>query len=106
MNPIVAPDVAGVYVVELLVNDGITDSAPDEVTATILAPAGATQNLAETVAGLGLLPGTENALDSKLNAEIDASERGLEKAAANKLNVFINQVEVQSNCLVCQELRA
>lgn len=38
VNPTFAPDVAGLYVVQLIVNDGKTDSDPDTATVTVTEP--------------------------------------------------------------------
>ncbi len=95
VSPTLAPDLAGVYVVELVVNDGTADSSPDSVTVTASTPAGATSDLAEALGSLEIARGTKNALIAKLNAAIDSLERGQEQAAVNQLNAFINQIRAQ-----------
>ena len=51
--------------------------------------------LIANIEDLGLPKGTKNSLISKLNNVLDSLERMNERAAANKLNAFINDVEAQ-----------
>ena len=45
---------------------------------------------------LGLPNGTQNSLNSKLQAAVAAVQRGNTNAAANQLNAFINQLQAQA----------
>jgi hypothetical protein len=66
-----------------------------DATLTVLSPADATTNLLAKVDNAGLDHGSQNALDSKLQAAIDSFSRGDTTAGANQLGAFINQVRAQ-----------
>lgn len=111
-NPTFVPDVAGEYVVQLIVNDGSADSEPDNVTITVQTPAEATQSLIDDVTALietgELTQGEGTSLLAKLNAALRRLNRssgpntltvvtqeanpGDVKAVINQLEAFINQV--------------
>jgi len=95
VNPTFVTDVAGEYVVELIVNDGTVDSDPDQVTITIQTPQEATQDVIDAVADLAagvLNAGQGNALASKLDGVIKQLNKGKTKTALNQLGAFINHV--------------
>ena len=54
-----------------------------------------TQQLIDKIVALELPAGIENSLVSKLKNAIDSIQKAQEKAAANKLEAFINEVEAQ-----------
>jgi len=54
-----------------------------------------TQQLIDKIVALELPVGIENSLVSKLENAIDSIQKAQEKAAANKLEAFINEVEAQ-----------
>ena len=60
-----------------------------------LSPEAAVDSLISDVEALGLANGIENSLISKLNAAKKSLERGKDRAAANQLTAFINEVEAQ-----------
>jgi hypothetical protein len=95
VNPTLTPDVAGVYEVELVVNDGSADSDPDEVVVTAITPQDALADLIDQIEDLDLKQGIENALVSKLDNAIQSLDRGNDEAALGQLHAFINQVNAQ-----------
>ena len=96
VNPTFAADIAGEYVLPLIVNDGLVDSAPDQVTITAQTLQEAAQDVIDQVADLvtaGVLnAGQGNALTSKLEAVIKKLNQGNTNAAQGQLGAFINQV--------------
>jgi len=62
-----------------------------------------TQQLIEKVVALDLPAGIENSLVSKLENAIDSMRKGQTKAAVNKLEAFINQVEAQRGKKITEE---
>lgn len=96
VNPTYEADMAGTYVVELIVNDGTEDSDPCSVTITVQTPQEATQDLIadvqELVASKVLNQGQGNSLIVKLENAIKKMDQGNYKAAINMLYAFINQV--------------
>lgn len=88
-----AIDVAGVYVISLMVNDGFIDSTPDNLTVTAVTPeAAATGTLKELNNLINLLdlsvfnnPNQQNALTNKINAVIDMIAQGNYQQALDKL---------------------
>ncbi len=95
VNPVFVPDLAGDYVIQLVVNDGIVNSTPDQVTITALSPQEANEAFIEHVENMGISHGIENSLTSKLESAIVSLDNGNTTAALNQLNSFINQVEAQ-----------
>ena len=91
-SPTFAPDVAGDYVVQLVVSDGTNDSDPDQVTITAQTPAEAIQDLIDQVGNLvaaDLLPdGPSTALIKILEAAMRQLDRGNNTAAAQQLHAF------------------
>ena len=55
-----------------------------------------TQNLINTVNGMNLSEGIANSLDAKLNAAIGYLNSGVNTAAKDSLNAFINEVNAQA----------
>jgi hypothetical protein len=76
-----------------------TDRAGNEktstVTYTVESAAQATQDIITYLTGQGLPKGTFQSLTSKLNAAIDALNRGNTGAGKNQLTAFINEVKAQ-----------
>jgi hypothetical protein len=64
-------------------------------TLTVLSYAQATTNLLAKVDAAGLPHGTQNSLDSKLQAAVKSFNGGNTKAGANQLGAFINEVSAQ-----------
>jgi hypothetical protein len=64
-------------------------------TLTVLSYGQATTKLMATVDAAGLAAGTQNALDSQLQAAIASFNRGSTKAGVNQLGAFINYVGAQ-----------
>jgi hypothetical protein len=65
-------------------------------TLTVLSWSVATTNLLKQVNDAGLDQGTQNSLDSKLQAAIDSFNQGNTTAAKNQLAAFLNEVSAQS----------
>ncbi len=66
----VAPTIelpVGEYIIELVVNDGIEDSEPNEVVVTVIDSIGLLDILADYIIGLDLHPGIENRLLAKID---------------------------------------
>jgi Beta-propeller repeat len=61
-----------------------------------LTPAQATQALINTLQGLGLPAGTQNALTASLQAALASIARGNNTAAINQLGAFINKVQADA----------
>jgi hypothetical protein len=70
----------------------------------VISYAQATANLQARVDSAGLDQGTQNALDSKLQAAIASFSRGDNKAAVNQLGAFINQVSALRGKKVAADL--
>jgi YVTN family beta-propeller protein len=91
--PTFVADVAGIYVVSLVVNDGIVDSEPDRVTISAVTKATAaiskTQELIDKINDLDSEvfknPNMKKALTNKLNAVIEKIENGEYEEALKKL---------------------
>jgi internalin A len=88
-------DSAGEYTVTLTVtdNDGLSDA--DTATVTVKTPEDGTADLVSEVEGLGLPADIEDGLTDKLDAAINALDKGNENAALKILVAFIKQVEAQ-----------
>ena len=96
VNPIFTANLPGDYIIELIVNDGLVDGPPDQVTLTVLSAQDALNivvtNIEELV-NLGILNnGNGNALIGKIEGAIDKMLKGNITAASNNLQSFINQV--------------
>jgi hypothetical protein len=63
---------------------------------TVISYSRATTNLQAQVDGAGLPQGTQNSLDSKLQAALASFTLGDTTAAKNELGAFINEVSAQS----------
>ena len=96
VSPTFEPDVAGDYVVQLVVNDGIVNSSPDQVTITALSPQQAIENLIALVISMNLNQGQTKSLTTKLYEAIDYLNNGDNAGAVDALNSFINSVEAQT----------
>jgi len=66
-------------------------------------PAQATEDLISDIEELNLPQGTENSLNSKLDAAIESLDAGNENAAINQLNAFINYVSAQAGKKLTEE---
>src|SRR5262249_19638132 len=71
---------------------------------TVMSYADATARLKARVDAAGLDQGTQNALDSKLQAAIDSFNRGNTSAAVGQLNAFINLVSAQRGKKIAVDL--
>ena len=96
VNPTFVPDVAGDYVVQLVVNDGTEDSPPDQVTITALSPQQVIENLIALVISMDLNKGLTKSLTTKLYEAIDYLNSGDNTGGIDALNSFINSVEAQA----------
>jgi len=94
-DPTPTADVAGDYVLELVVNDGTDDSDPDQVTLTVLSADGAVDLLTTVIDDMNIHGGTAGALTSKLNNVLKSIDRGNSTAAVNTLGAFINSCKAQ-----------
>jgi hypothetical protein len=94
LDPTFVPDVAGNYVVNLVVNNGSIDSPPSSVTITALSPQQAIENLIELVISMNLDHGLTIALTSKLKVFVYRNSSN-NMIAVLLLNSFINQVQAQ-----------
>lgn len=97
MSPTFVPDVAGDYLVQLIVNDGTVESAPDQVTIIAQTAQEATQTVIgqvfEDLVAAGVLnQGQGNALIVKLEGAIQKLNQGKVKVTINRFGAFINQV--------------
>jgi hypothetical protein len=110
VNPVFVPDIAGEYLVELIVNDGTKDSYPCQVTITVQTPQEATQDLItevqELVASGVLNQGQGNSLIVKLQNAINKMDQGNYNAAINILNAFINEVTALNNAGILSDEEA
>ncbi len=97
VTPTFVADVAGEYVVQMVVNDGTEDSAPDQVTITVQTPQEAIEEVIDQVDSLfasgTLNQGQTNSLATKLDRVIQKLDRDNVNAAINQLQAFINHVE-------------
>jgi ethanolamine utilization protein EutQ (cupin superfamily) len=102
VNPTFTADVAGTYVVSLMVNDGTVDSEPDKV--TISAVTQQTEAILKVQDGIIAIneiapeafnnPNNKKALTSKLNAVIEKLEDGEYQDALKKLeNDILNKID-------------
>jgi beta propeller repeat protein len=87
--PTFVADLAGTYDVELVVNDGLRDSDPDQATITAITPVDAVLDL---ITSVETLLGDGRGLVRKLEQTIAALERGKVNVAVNKLRDFTDQV--------------
>ena len=93
LNPTFIPDIAGIYVVSLTVNDGTVDSLPDIVTVTAVTQITQTIDVTQTTIttintidpALFNNPNNQNVLTSKLNVIITDLENGDLQDALKKL---------------------
>ena len=101
VNPTFVTDVAGEYVVQLIVHDNTAGSDPAQVTITAQTSQEATQDVIDTVADLVsadvLNAGTGDALISKLDGAVKKIDKGNTNPACNQLGAFINQVNALIN---------
>jgi hypothetical protein len=105
VNPTIELPV-GVHTIQLIVNDGLVDSVPDEVVVTVIEPVELWDLLAQDVTYLKLQHGIENSLLAKLDAAIqklDDDNDNNDLAAINSLQAFINAVEAQSGKKISEE---
>jgi hypothetical protein len=89
----------GEHVIELIVNDGIEDSEPNEVVITVIDSIDLLDMLADDVIDLNLRRGIENGLLAKIDAAIAKLEDDNPKndrAAVRMLRAFIRAVKAQS----------
>jgi surface protein len=93
----------GEHVIELIVNDSIEDSEPNEVVITVIGPIELLDILADDVIDLDLHHGIENSLLAKIDAAIAKLEDGNDKTAINSLEVFINVVKAQKGKEISEE---
>ncbi len=99
--PSFVPDVEGVYVARLVVNDGLVDSLPDEVVVTVISGEEFCENLImealEHVAGLPLASvttqGNQQALTNFLAQAIAAIQADQFDGALNKLDQAISRTD-------------
>jgi hypothetical protein len=78
VDPTFVPDVAGEYVIQLIVNDGLVDSDPDQVTITAQTPAQATEDVIDELGNLVEAdPGSP--LADKLGDVIDKLQTALDE---------------------------
>jgi hypothetical protein len=105
VDPSFSPDLAGFYEIELVVNDGLVDSAPDTVMVMAQSAEESTDEVGEEIEELvvagDLNAGQGNALVSSLDAALSSLASGDTAAAIEELNAFINKVEakIKSNKL-------
>src|SRR6185369_4972516 len=93
VSPSFVADLAGSYLLSLVVNDGFTDSAAATMTVTATGSSAAVIELTkEAIAGIGALPvkafrnpNLQNTLTNKLAAVIQMVERGEYVEALDKL---------------------
>ena len=101
VNPTFVTDVAGEYVVQLIVHDNTAGSDPDQVSITAQTCQEATEDVIDTVAdqvSAGVLnAGTGDALISKLDGAVKKLDKGNTNPACNELGAFINQVNALIN---------
>ena len=95
-SPTFVADAAGVYEVQLVVNDGISASDPSLVVVTARTEQQAVQELVEEVSLLGdagaLNRGQENSLTTKLAQVIKQLDRHRDRAGRNQVRAFIHHV--------------
>ena len=99
--PSFVPDVAGIYVVRLVVNDGFEDSEEDDVAITVISGAefceNVTMDVLEYVGGLPLASvttkGNQNSLTNFLSQVIVAIQAGDLEEALSKLDKAISRTD-------------
>jgi hypothetical protein len=97
--PTFVADLVGDYIIQLIVNDGVVNSDPDQVIITAQTPQEAIEDLINTVESFNLQQGISNSLDAKLEVAIRALDdlnENNDAAAVSSLQAFINAVEAQS----------
>jgi hypothetical protein len=95
VNPTFVADKPGEYRVSLTVNDGIVNSAPDEIRITVLTPSEAAQSLkgqVEALIAAGVLTKNGNGLLGQLDAILAKLNDGKTDQAINQLGAFVNHV--------------
>jgi len=105
-NPAFTPSIAGIYIFNLVVDDGSLSSAPDIVVVTVQTPSEVIQDLIDVVEGYNLQQGIDNSLDAKLNSALQALNdinENNDGAAINSLQAFINAVEAQRGNTITDE---
>jgi hypothetical protein len=96
----------GKYIIQLIVNDGIEDSEPNEVVVTMIDSIELLDILADYIIDLGLHSRIESSLLAKIDTAIDKLEDDNDKndkAAISSLRAFINAVKAQSGKKILQE---
>jgi probable HAF family extracellular repeat protein len=94
------------HIIELIVNDGIEDSEPNEVIITVMDSIDLLDIAADYVIDLNLHPGIENSLLAKIDtaiAKLEDDNPKNDKAAVNSIQAFINAVEAQSGKKILQK---
>jgi hypothetical protein len=96
----------GRYIIELIVDDGLEESEPDEVVVNIVGPMELLDILGQNIIDLELQQGIKNSLHVKLDTSLQQLEDDNEnndEAAINLLQAFINTVEAQCGKKIPQE---
>ena len=99
--PYFVPDLPGIYVAQLIVNDGFADSTPDDVTITaITAESFAEMNVMDAINAIGALPpgsvttkGNQTALGQHLSQIISALQKDNLAKAIMKLTETIERTD-------------
>ncbi|XOV93646.1 MAG: Ig-like domain-containing protein [Bacteroidota bacterium] len=90
--PGIIPDVAGEYIIQLVVDDGFVFSDPDEVIVTVLSPDEAVEELSNTIDELinsGTISSFQGViLSGPLDVALRFIDRGQSNVAINRLNSF------------------
>ncbi len=97
VNPIFKTNERGIYALQLIVNDGHSDSEPDTVIITALSIPEALQNPISEVKSLPLRNGNKNSLLTKLNNAIKKYNQGNISTLINELEAFLNQLNAFVN---------
>ncbi len=96
----------GEHIIELIVNDGIEDSDPNEVVVTVIDSIDLLGILADNVIEFVQYEGTANSLLAKIDKAIgkleDDNDKN-DKAAITSLQAFINAVKAQSGKKIVQQ---
>ncbi|HSD62795.1 MAG TPA: T9SS type A sorting domain-containing protein [Ignavibacteriaceae bacterium] len=92
VNPSFIADIAGSYIIRLVVYDGYFKSAPDSVTITALIVTDALQSLTSMINALPLNDGNKNSLNSKIANALKNYNKSKYQAVVNTLEDFIAQL--------------